>query len=138
MKVWIECCILRLKLNQHYKGKLTIGSCESQFQIYVDNDLFHKHSRELLGKAATDVDIGLLRRVWNIIIIRDGKVIDFSDKTYVFISGLLFAYKDALDGMPEKGGGKSFAIFEGEWDLGISVNEYLDPVAFPGSHMMVQ
>lgn len=139
MKVRVVCLMISVVDGKCYQGELTIGACTMAFKLVIDNDLFRENYAELTGEYAEDTEMSLIRRIVDITILREGKVIDLTDEAYSFINMLLMPMQERLQervsGRPET---QKVASFEGDWDFPPNIEEYLDPWTFPGVVVVTQ
>jgi hypothetical protein len=139
MKVWVECLMISVTSEQCYQGQLTMGACELVFKMLINNDLYETHYDELNGEYAEDVDMGLIRKIVNIMVQIEDKPITLTDEAYGFITILLMSMKERLE---ELSSGSNTAIktarFSGEWDFPPNIKEYLDPMTFLGVETTIQ
>lgn len=131
--------MVSVKSEYCYQGKMTIGACELDFKLLINNDLYEENYDELTGEFAVDVEMGLIRRIVNILVWIKEKPIDLTDEAYGFINVLLMSMKDRLEEMSSgRKDTQKTARFKGEWEFPPNIDEYLDSAIFPGVHVMVQ
>lgn len=128
-----------VKSEQCYQGKLTIGACELTYTLLINSDLYKENYDELNSEFAVDVDMGLIRKIVNIAVWKEGRPVNLTDEAYGFINILLMSMKDHLEEMSSaRTDAQKTARFEGEWDFPPNIDEYLDPAIFPGVRVTVQ
>lgn len=139
MKIRVVCLIVSVADERCYQGELTMGSCKVDFKLLINNDLFEEHYDALTGEDAEETEMGLIRKIVNIVIEMEGRSIDLTDEAYSFIYMLLMRMKEQLvERSSRRPDTQKAASFEGDWDFPPDIDDYLDPILFPGIHANLQ